>query len=221
MSRFGEKWINHTERMAIAWRQLVAPTDVMLLPGDISWAQTTPKILPDLAWLSTLPGRKVLVRGNHDHWWDDIRKARQLCQNFGFFALEGDSITLDDVIVCGAMGHLAPHDPYFKPDPKKDRYTRELLRLEAALQHARTARLGTTMPILLMMHYPPFTSDGQSSGFVEVITRYHPDVCLYGHLHHSAEWSKAKIGDHAGVRYQLVAADFLDMTPYLVWDTHA
>lgn len=216
MARFGEKWVNHTELLANAWRSRIAPEDVVLLPGDISWAQSPPRVLPDLHWLNLLPGRKVILRGNHDHWWKDIDLARRMAEPFGISALEGDSVALGGAIICGAMGHIAPEDPYFVKDARKDRYNRELGRLERALQHAIAQRVDG-QPVVLMMHYPPFTSNGSPTAFVEVITRYQPTLCLYGHLHRPTEWEVAHNEVYEGVRYMLVAADFIDMTPRLVW----
>lgn len=216
MSRFGEKWLNHTERIANAWREQVSPEDVILIPGDISWAQSAGRILPDLAWLSMLPGQKVLLRGNHDHWWDGIGKARALAQPFGFHLLEGDSLELNGVVLCGAMGHVAPHDPYYKADAKKDRYTRELERLQKALEAGHKRRQSPHQPMILMMHYPPFTSDGKRTAYVDVISHYRPTVCLYGHLHHPHEWEIAQQGEFEGVEYALVAADYLNMIPHRV-----
>ncbi len=218
MARFGERWVEHPERIAEAWQALVAPNDVVLLPGDVSWAKSYPKLILDLDWLSALPGRKVLLRGNHDHWWKNIEAVRKIVTPLGFYALEGDSITLDDVIICGAMGHIAPQDPYYVEDPKKDRYQRELLRLEAALQHGSERRVpGQAM--ILMMHYPPFTSQGQPTAFVDLISSYRPTLCLYGHLHRSEEWKVAVNGEYEGVHYRLMAADYVEMTPQLIWTT--
>ena len=220
MDKFGERWQNHVERIELNWRERVAPTDVVLLPGDVSWAQSTSRIYPDLQWLRTLPGRKVLLRGNHDHWWKGIDKVRKIVEPMGFYALEGDSITIDGVVICGAMGHMAPHDPHYKEDPKKDRYNRELSRLREALEHGTQARQneqGESKPLLLMMHYPPVTAHGERTAYLDLISAYQPTLCAYGHLHHSKEWEIACKGMVEGVNYELVAADYLDMAPCLLW----
>lgn len=220
MTRFGEKWRDHTERLAVAWQAVVAPHDVVMLLGDISWASSVKGVMPDLEWLSQLNGTKILLRGNHDHWWGSLEKARRIAEPLGFHLLEGDALSLHGVIICGAMGHWAPNDPFFEPNPRKDRFGRELARLEAALQHAQALRQADE-PILLIMHYPPFTSDGQPTAYTALIARYQPTMCLYGHLHHDREWLLAKQGLYEGVRYDLVAADFLQMTPRLVWQVPA
>jgi predicted phosphohydrolase len=216
MARFGEKWAGHPHNLAAAWKANIQPDDFVLIPGDVSWAQSTNKILADLAWLSALPGRKVLLRGNHDHWWKDIFIVRKIVEPMGFYAIEGDSLALDGVVVCGAMGHVAPEDPYYVENPKKDRYTRELKRLDKALQHAAAQRQ-PGQPVLLMMHYPPFTSEGKRTAYVDLISHYQPTLCLYGHLHHPSEWQVAQNGLYDGVQYRLVASDYLNMTPRLVW----
>ena len=217
MARFGDRWEDHPGTLAAAWRERISPDDVVLLPGDVSWAQSTNKVRADLAWLSDLPGRKVLLRGNHDHWWKDIYNVRKIVEPMGFYALEGDCITLDDVIVCGAMGHIAPGDPYYVADPPKNRYFRELGRLEQALQQAAERRQpGQTM--ILMMHYPPFTSEGKPTAYTDLITQYQPTMCVYGHLHRRAEWEVAHNGVYQGVWYHLVAADYLEMVPRLLFE---
>jgi hypothetical protein len=216
MARFGEKWTNHEETIAANWRDVISPTDVVLIPGDVSWASAPNKVLPDLEWLQPLPGHKILLRGNHDHWWSNIDRARKIAEPLGFQLLEGDSVTRAGVVVCGAMGHIAPEDPYYKPDPPKNRYERELHRLEKALQHGTTRRQAG-QPMILIMHYPPFTSEGKPTAYSQLIAQYKPDVCLYGHLHRSREWTVAVNGDYEGTQYRLVAADFVEMKPQLIW----
>jgi predicted phosphohydrolase len=220
MTRFGEKWRDHTERIAAAWQAHVAPEDVVLVCGDISWASSEKRVLPDLVWLAALNGTKVLLRGNHDHWWDSAQQARRLAEPLGFHLLEGDALRIGGAVICGAMGHIAPNDPFYVPHPKKDRFSRELARLESALQCGQTLRQADE-PLLLLMHYPPFTSDGQPTAYSALIARHKPTLCLYGHLHHAKEWEIVPQGLYEGVQYHLVAADYLEMTPRLVWQTPA
>ncbi len=135
--------------------------------------------------------------------------VRQIVEPMGLRALEGDSVRMDGVII-------APEDPYYESDARKDRYTRELTRLEKALEHAVAQRTNGE-PVVLMMHYPPFTSDGRPTAYVDLITWYQPTLCIYGHLHKAYEWEVARHGLYEGVRYALVAADYLCMTPRLIW----
>lgn len=211
MTRFGDKWHNHVERIAENWRSQVQAEDVVLVVGDLSWATTAKKVRPDLEWLSTLPGRKVLVRGNHDRWWIDIEKVRRQLLPSQTYALQGDSLILDGVLLCGAQGHITPQDPYYVPDPPKNRYERELEMLKSALNSTSQIRQ-PNQQLIVMMHYPPFTSEGKPTEYSQMIEQHAPATCLYGHLHRSVEWEVAIQGEHNGIFYQLVAADYVNMT---------
>lgn len=216
-TRFGEKWRDHTQRLAAAWRACIAPEDIVLLPGDLSWARTPRSVQPDVAWIADLPGHKVLARGNHDFWWKKLDQIQRdvLAPHKHLYAVQGSCLALDDVLVCGTMGHIAPNDPYYQTKKRRS-YERERRWLEQALQQAQACRTNGE-PILLMLHYPPFTSDGRPSGFTDIIRRYQPDVCVYGHLHFAQEWAVATDAPRDGTHYHLVACDYLDMTPRRVW----
>lgn len=219
LARFGERWADHPERLAEAWRARIQPDDVVLIPGDVSWANKPSKVLVDLDWLAALPGRKVLLRGNHDHWWRRVEEVRAIVEPRGFLALEGDAITLDGAVICGAMGYIAPNDPYYAKDTRQDRFPRELARLEAALIDG-AARRAAGQPFIVLLHYPPFTSDGQPTVFTDLLSRYQPATCLYGHLHRASEWALVNNGDDGGVDYCLIASDYLNMTPMRITDEH-
>lgn len=218
MTRFGEKWLNHVERIAENWRSQVQHTDVVLVVGDISWASTAKRVTPDLAWLSALPGRKLLVRGNHDRWWVDIEKVRRQILPPDCYALQADSLVMNGVLFCGAQGHIAPEDPYYVPDPPHNRYERELTMLQKALESAAANRQ-PNQPLVILMHYPPFTSEGKPTEFSKMIEQHAPAQCFYGHLHRAVEWDVAVQGEHHGIDYRLVAADYVNMTLQKVRET--
>lgn len=214
-TRFGEKWRDHEARIAAAWQERVAPQDIVLLPGDLSWAKKVRTVQPDLDWVTKLPGRKVLARGNHDWWWRDLDQIRCEVLPETMQAVQGSCLEINGVLICGTMGHVAPNDPYYKSHKIRS-YHRELTWLQNALESAETMRTNG-QPIMTMLHYPPFTSSGQPSGFTEVIRQYAPEVCVYGHLHFAYEWAVAVNEPRDGTRYHLVAADYLSMVPRRVW----
>lgn len=216
LTRFGEKWRNHVERIAESWRTQVKPDDVVLILGDLSWATTANRVRPDLAWLAALPGRKVLVRGNHDRWWVDIEAVRHQLLPENCYALQGDSMVVDGVLLCGAQGHVAPEDPYYKPDPPQNRYERELRMLQSALASALEVRR-PAQPMMVLMHYPPFTSEGKPTAYSRLIEQYAPAQCLYAHLHRPSEWEAAVQGERNGIYYRLISSDYVDMTLQKVW----
>jgi predicted phosphohydrolase len=214
-TRYGDRWRDHTARLQEAWRAHIAPQDIVLLPGDLSWGRTPLRVQPDIDWLASMPGSKVLVRGNHDYWWRDLDEVRRTVLRAGMYAVQGDCLALDGILICGTMGHIAPNDPYFQPH-KLPSYRRELNWLTSALEHAAVQRTDN-QPVILMMHFPPYTSDGQPTGFSEIVRRYAPEVCVYGHLHLQHEWAVAVDGARDGTRYHLVAADYMGMCPRRVW----
>ena len=220
VSRFGERWLNHTDRIRESWLAQVAPDDVVMIVGDVSWADKPSKVIADLTWLRELPGRKILLRGNHDHWWRSIHDVRALIAPYGLEAIEADTLLIDGVIVCGTMGWLSPGDPYFHADQPKDpeRYARELGRLESALI-AGTAIRSDHQPLIVLLHYPPFTSDAQPTAFSQAISRARATLCVYGHLHRSSEWEIAINEVRDGVQYKLIASDFVNMTLQKIWQT--
>ncbi|MFP4322787.1 MAG: metallophosphoesterase [Anaerolineales bacterium] len=210
MTRFGAHWADHEARIAESWRANVHPDDVVLLLGDTSFGNTPRRVQPDLEWLSALPGRKVMIRGNHDRWWTDIHKVRRLLPK-QTYALQGDCLTMDGILLCGAQGHIAPQDPYYKPDPPHNRYEREIRTLYAAITAAQAQRQ-PDQPLIVMMHYPPFTSDGKATAFSHMVESLAPAQCLYAHLHRQDEWAVAVHDQtHNGIYYRLLAADFVDM----------
>lgn len=214
-TRFGDIWANHATRIQQAWEQQIAPTDIVLIPGDLSWAHSPQRVEPDLSWIAALPGRKVLVRGNHDFWWKKLDQVTTQLLPEDVYAVQGSCLQLEGLLICGTMGHIAPNDPYYQTRKYKS-YQRELRWLRHALEQAQAMRTNGE-PVLLMMHYPPFTSAGQPSGFTELIEQYHPDVCVYGHLHFTHEWAVAVDSRRNGTRYHLVAADYINMQPRQVW----
>ena len=108
-TRFGEKWRNHTQRIKTAWQTLIDTNDIVLLPGDLSWAHSPRTVQPDIDWLATLPGRKVIARGNHDYWWKNLVQVQRDVLPENMQAVQGSCLPLDDVLICGTMGHIAPN----------------------------------------------------------------------------------------------------------------
>lgn len=213
MDIFGEHWKDHTRRIANAWHQRVRPEDWVLIAGDISWAMKLPEALPDLQWIDGLPGRKVMIKGNHDYWWHRVGPIRPKLPPT-ITALEADATDIGDAVVCGTRGWITPETVGF--DPAKDQrvYNREVGRLERALQAAQSLAQGTR-PIIVMIHYPPFIN-GQPSVFAQRIAAAGAAACIYGHLHRAEDWSSAVQGTVDGVFYQLSACDYLGFGPVAV-----
>jgi len=214
MDIFGDRWKNHPQRIAVAWRERVHDDDTVLIAGDISWAMKIEDAIPDLEWIAALPGRKVLIRGNHDYWCPrSVGPVRRRLPR-GMTILSADATDTGDAVICGTRGWITPEMPGF--DPAKDLviYNRELAMLDRALAAARELAAGTK-PIVVMIHYPPFL-DRKPTQFAWRIAAGGAAACVYGHLHRPQDWAMATQGIVDGVYYQLTSSDYLGFGPIAV-----
>lgn len=209
MDVFGPEWDHHTQRIQKQWAETVSPSDVVLLPGDISWAMTLDEAAPDLRFIGQLPGQKVMIRGNHDYWWSGISKVRNHLA-VGHFAIQNDAIELGGYAVCGTRGWILPTHPKFMAEDRTI-FERECMRFRMSLELAK--KLGK--PIIAMIHYPPCSNAGEPTPFTDLMSEYEVSLCVYGHLHGVAH-RYAFEGTLDGVRYQLVSADYLKFRPTLL-----
>lgn len=210
MDIFGDHWKDHFQRICEDWRGRVEPGDVVLLPGDISWAMRLEEALDDLAAIGELPGTKLLLRGNHDYWWSSIGRVRRALP-VGMYALQNDSLCLGGRLYAGTRGWTLP-GPELDEDGLRI-YNRERLRLEMSLKHAR--RTGGDAPITAMLHYPPLTED--VPGFSDLLEAYGVTDCVYGHLHGPAIYGAVR-GERRGVRYHQVSCDGLGFKLYKLYE---
>jgi uncharacterized protein len=204
MDVFGAHWTNHWEKIQTFWRQHVTANDTILLAGDHSWAMRLTEALLDLEQIGQLPGKKVLIRGNHDYWWDTVAKVNKAIPA-GMVAIQADFTLVEDYAICGTRGWVCPDSQVLPPDDLKI-YQRELGRLEIALSKAQ--QQGHAKRIALL-HYPPVSESREPSGFTTLLKKYRVEHCIYGHLH-SAAAKTALEGCHNGVQYHLVACDYLN-----------
>lgn len=216
MGIFGEEWENHTERLAHHWDSEVGSADLVLIPGDISWAMTLNEAMPDLSWIAERPGVKVMVRGNHDYWWSSISKVREALEP-GVYALQNDSIAFGQVVVCGTRGWLLRDSPDFSDHDEKI-HVREVLRLRMSLDSAADKRAeierrtGRQAVVIAMLHYPPVAGGSDESEFARALREYGVDHCVYGHIHGEAA-SAGFEGNLESVNYWLASADHLGFSP--------
>lgn len=212
MDVFGTNWAGHVDRLFGLWKELVSEEDAVLIPGDISWAMHFSEALPDLTALSELPGKKVLLRGNHDYWWGSLTRMRlQLPQSM--LLVQNDCADLGPCVIAGSRGWLTPESPDYSADDKKI-YEREQIRLELSLMAADRVRRGREL--IAMMHFPPLLRSGNPTGFTALLEKYGVSRCLYGHLHGSLAWDAGFKGEANGVKYELCSADSLGFAPMLV-----
>lgn len=209
MDVFGEHWKNHFDRIRADWRARVLPGDLVLLPGDLSWAMRLEEAREDLASIAELPGQKLLLRGNHDYWWSSIGRVRRALPE-GTWALQNDSVLIGGRLYAGSRGWTIPAGDAEPEDVRI--YERERLRLEMSLKNARAK--DADAPITAMMHYPPLTDE--LTGFSDILEAYGVTDCVYGHLHGAGLYGAVR-GERRGVRYHQVSCDGLEFKLYLLY----
>jgi predicted phosphohydrolase len=208
MDVFGPSWSGHPDVLFERWRATVGSDDLVLVPGDISWALTLDEALPDLNDLAALPGSKVLLRGNHDYWWPSISKLRAALPE-GMVAVQNDAFVHRGVVIAGSRGWLCPG--HFGFDEHDDRiYRRELERLRLSL--AAADRLEGEVRVV-MLHFPPTNPRLERSGFTDLIEAAAPDHLVFGHVHSGRE---AVLNELGGIALHFVAADALGFVPKLI-----
>ena len=205
MDVFGPNWADHAGQIQENWVRQIKEDDLVLVPGDISWALHLAEADSDLTWLSHLPGIKVILRGNHDYWWVTLKKMSLAYPALHF--LQNNAFVYGDYVVCGTRGWLFPGDQGFNAEQDQKIYNRELIRLRLSLEEARK----TEKRIIAMIHYPPTNSKQEASGFTELFQEYAVEMVLYGHVHNQFE--SIFEGSRSGVEYRLVSSDFLKFNP--------
>lgn len=204
MDVFGDHWQDHFQKISEDWKQKVTYRDIVLLPGDISWAMHLKDALPDLQMIGELPGIKIMLKGNHDYWWSAISQVRASLPA-GFHALQNDAVEAGEMVFAGSRGWVTPGLEQEEPDTQKI-YSRELLRLEMSLQKAEKVR--EDKPLIALCHFPPCSNRGEDTPVTQLLERYQVNHVVYGHLHGQACGSGFQ-GQKNGVYYHLTSCDCL------------
>ena len=207
MDIFGENWKGHSQKIIANWKEVISEEDTVLLPGDLSWGMRIEEAAADLDVIYGLPGRKILLGGNHDYWWKSSSKLEARYPGMRF--MKNDFDLYEDWAICGSRGWLCPNDIRFTEQDKKI-YEREQVRLRLSLDAAM--RKGAEK-IILMMHYPPMNDKKEDSAFTELFKEYPVRKVVYGHLHGAESHATGFEGVRNDVEYQLVAADYIDFCP--------
>lgn len=235
MHVFGEVWRDHEERIARAWRERISDQDVVLIPGDISWASRLEDALTDLEYLHRLPGTKVLLEGNHERWWQSVGEVRENLPP-SLRALSGDHLEVGSWLVYGtrlwedpeiavddlvAWNNLSDKRPENRKTEEIERnakiYQRELGRLERCVK-ALPSR--PWLRRVCLTHYPPIGPDLGSTRATDLIEGSGAGICVFGHLHSIKPVHLPPRGDLMGLargtRYVLASCDYRDMQPVLL-----
>lgn len=207
MDIFGDNWWEHIKRIYENWQSVVTDDDIVLIPGDISWAMDLNKVCHDLAFIGALKGRKIMIRGNHDYWWHSPSKIRKVLPP-SVEIIQNEAVIIGDIAVTGTRLWNLPGTPDFTEEDSKI-YRRELIRLEMSLKAAGGR------PVINMFHYMPVNERGENNEVIELLRQYKTEIVVYGHLHDKSH-RIAFEGEHWGINFYLTSADYLDCTPKLI-----
>ena len=208
MDVFGDHWEDHFRRIAKDWQERVTDEDAVLIPGDISWAMQLSAAVPDLNAIGALPGRKVLIKGNHDYWWGGIGQVRRALPQ-GMQAIQHDAVDIGCAVVCGTRGWAYPtEETPLSPEDERI-FNRELIRLEMSINEAM--KLAGERPIVVLLHYPPLYNLDKDTPFTRLLEKYPVHTVVYGHLH-GAGIRAGYTGEWRGIRYLLTSCDSLDFS---------
>lgn len=209
MDIFGDHWKNHREKIITSWLNTIRAEDTVIMAGDLSWATHLSDALDDLHMLSTLPGRKIIVRGNHDYWWDTVTKMTKMTHG-EFEFIHNSTCKVGNIALAGTRGWIAETSKKLTESDKKILF-REEGRMERSLAEAKKI----SSEIIAILHYPPFDEMRNPTHMLEIIKSYGVKKCIYGHIHGHANFTNLP-DELLGVKLYLTSADYLDFKPFLV-----
>lgn len=209
MDVFGGAWVGYMEKLR-SGMSVIQPDDTTVLLGDLSWGLDLEQAREDFAWINLIPGRKIILKGNHDYWWSTASKFYKFCEQNGFsnmFILNNNYYEYNGTAICGTRGWFFEEERGSEHDEKV--FKRELMRLEASLHAAGN------LPKMVFLHYPPKYKGYECEPILELLKQYDVRKCYYGHLH-GASHGLAMEGLWDGIEFKLVSADRLNFVPLLV-----
>lgn len=212
MDVFGDAWGDYTKKIYTNWQSTVGKDDLVIIPGDVSWATYIEDAYEDFKFINELNGKKVILKGNHDYWWTTLSKMNKFLteNNFDTIQILNNTATeFEDTAICGTRGWWYKEQQGEMDEKILDREKKRLLlSLEDAVKLKKKR-------IIVGLHYPPIDPGNSKQDFMDILKEYKIDTCVYGHLHSYAH-KNAVCGEVDGIKLQLVSGDFLGFKPILV-----
>ena len=204
-------WNDYVQRLEENWKRLVTDEDTVVLAGDISWGMKLEETLTDFRFIDSLPGKKLLLKGNHDYWWSTKRKMDAYLQENGLASMQilfNNAYRVGDYAVCGTRGWFLENDT---PEDVKV-LNREVGRLKLSLEEA----LKLQGEPVVFLHYPPYYRGVECPEIMDVLLEYGIKKCYYGHIHGKKNFRLAFEGVYKGVDFRLISCDKVGFMPVLV-----
>lgn len=207
MDIFGDRWSNHVEKLTKNWNETVSENDIVVIPGDISWAINFDEAKADFDYINKLNGTKIISKGNHDYWWSTLSKLNAFLAENNFDTikfLHNNHYSYENYGICGTRGWI--NETSVPADAKV--LAREAQRLEVSIKSA----LNENLEPIVFLHYPPVFGNESNYDILDVMYKYNVKECYYGHLHGNAH-KYAICGEREGINFNLIAADFVQFCP--------
>ena len=220
MEVFGTKWANYTKRLEVAWKSIVTEKDTVIVPGDISWALTLEEAESDLRFLDQLPGKKILLKGNHDFWWTTMSKLQRFLEEKNLntlFFLHNNAYVIENYVVCGSRGwyHDSDADGAKQANASYEKIVlRECVRLSLSLKEGEKLMQNSEIALtpVCFLHFPPLWGEKTCQPILDVLKEQNVKNCYFGHIHGANPTTFEKDDIH----FTLVAADALGFAPKLI-----
>lgn len=206
MDIFGPIWENSFNKIKEDWQTKVKDDDIVLLCGDLSWAMKLEDAVEDINLLNSLPGKKILLKGNHDYWWQGITSLRSVLPK-NFYAIQNDALKLNNFVFCGTRGWVIPENKQFTEENVKI-YKREIERLKLSLGQAIRLKEENDS-LIVLMHYPPFNQNEDDNEITKLLEEYKVNKVIFGHLHGNRSGYKLKTIKN-DIEYFLTSCDLVD-----------
>lgn len=204
-------WDNYLERLTENWKRIVNDDDTVVIAGDISWAMKLSECEKDFSYINSLPGNKILLKGNHDYWWDTVSKINRYLGENQFDRIKilfNNSFEIDEYNICGTRGWGIDCE---KIEDIKI-LNRECGRLKLSLDSVKDKSKET----IVFLHYPPIYADNICEEIIDILKEYNINKCYYGHIHGSKMIKAAFNGKYEGIKFKLISCDAVKFTPTLV-----
>lgn len=204
-------WNNYLERLTENWKRIVNDDDTVVIAGDISWAMKLSECEKDFSYINSLPGNKILLKGNHDYWWDTVSKINRYLGENQFDRIKilfNNSFEIDEYNICGTRGWGIDCE---KTEDIKI-LNRECGRLKLSLDSVKDKSKET----IVFLHYPPIYADNVCEEIIDILKEYNINKCYYGHIHGSKMIKAAFNGKYEGIKFKLISCDAVKFTPTLV-----
>lgn len=212
MEVFGENWKDYEQKIKNDWLEKVNEKDIVILPGDFSWSMKLEDTYYDFKFIEDLPGKKILLKGNHDYWWNTLTKMRKFLKDKNIESVDflyNNSYEFENIIIVGTRGWTISDCEEDKKITK-----REVERLELSIKDS-ILKYGKNKEIILFMHYPPITKNYLHTDYIDIMKKYNIKKCFYGHLHSTAI-KDAIEGNIKGIEFKLISADALEFNLYKI-----